>query len=108
MILSEFKSMNIQHLNPETLATIAQMSEPEIKELEDFVQFLAWKKSQESIEPSPPPEHSALVPSVPGSMTLASTSPPALTQDNWHKALDMLTKERLSQLRTLHHRLNYP
>ena len=101
-------SMNILHLQPETIATIQQMSEPEIKELEAFVQFLAWKKCRESTEPSSPPEYSALVPSVPGNITLASESPPALTQDNWHKALDMLTKERLSQLRTLHHRLNYP
>lgn len=100
--------MNIEHLNPETIAAIAQMSEPEIKQLEDFVQFLAWKRAQKSMEPSPPPEHSPLVSSVPASMTLASTSPPALTQDNWHKALDMLTKERLSQLRTLRHRLNSP
>lgn len=48
-------SMNILHLQPETIATIQQMSEPEIKELEAFVQFLAWKKCRESTEPSSPP-----------------------------------------------------
>lgn len=89
-------------LNPEIITKIEQMSEAEIKEIEDFVQFLAWKKYQPSSDTSSLVDHGALVKSVKGDMTVASESGPSLSVDHWHQALEMLTKERLSQLRTLH------
>ena len=86
----------------EIIAQIERMSEEDIQELQNFVEFLNWKKDRPATGGISERDRSALVPSVGGGLARKSDVQPSLTQEKWHQALEIITAERLHRLRASH------
>lgn len=96
------ESEQMEQSKREIIGQIERMSAEEIRELRDFMAFLNWKKYRPGEEVISERDHSALVPSAGGELARRSDVHPNLTQDSWHKALEMITADRLDRLRAFH------
>lgn len=96
------ESEQMEESKREIIGQIEQMSAEEIRELRDFVEFLNWKKYRPGEGMISQRDRGALVPSAGGELARRSEVHPPLTQDGWHKALEMIVTERLDRLRASH------